>query len=203
MPRTPAPSRTGPVLAVPVLPGSAGPAAQPVAVGAVITAFPVDSGVQTRALPWTTGSSLATRWGSAAPVANPDQYTRRQGFALAGDSVALAMAIRVSGTRAGLAQVGIHLASLEATNADGAGLVLTREMVEDTLRNEGLTLQPVQRRRKKEGASCGNLVDLAKAWGKGASGLWWRWDSPMQQPNLSLTILCRRAEMAQVECQEG
>lgn len=224
MTRTTAPPRIGPVVAALVLLGTAGPllsaqqpragrpAGQPVALSAVITAFLVDSGVQTRGLPWTTGSSLPIRWESAAPVANPDQFERRQGLALVrngqftgtvGDTVALAMTIRLGGTQAGLARVGIHLASLEVTRAGGSGFFLTREMVENALRHEGLTLQPIKCSRDKEGASYGNLVDAVKAPGKGASGLWWMWDSPMQAPNLSLTILYRRAEMAQVECQEG
>ncbi|MGH7710783.1 MAG: hypothetical protein ACREOG_05840 [Gemmatimonadaceae bacterium] len=181
-----------------------------VKLSAVIAAFLADSGVRTRGLAWTTGNDLGIKWESAAPKANPDQGALQRGLALVrtgtftgtvGDSVALPMTITVSGTTIGLASVAIEIPSMEVTYSGGGGFFLTREMVETTLKNEGLTLQPLKCSREKEGASYGNLVDAVKAPGKTASGLWWFWQSPQQQSTLALTILYRRAEMAQVECQ--
>jgi hypothetical protein len=111
------------------------------------------------------------------------------------------MTISATGTNLGLASVGIRIPSLSVTDAGGRGFYLTREMVELALKNEGLSLQPLKCSREKEGASYGNLVDAVKAPAKTASGLWWLWDSPQQEPTLFLAILYRRADMAQVECQ--
>lgn len=181
-----------------------------VKLSAVIAAFLADSGVQTRGLPWTTGNDLAIKWQSATPIANPDQSARAKGLTQArigrfmgtvGDSVALPMDITAVGTTLGLANVWINISSLEVSLRGGAGFILHRGMVETALKNEGLTLQPIKCSRDKEGASYGNLIDAVKAPGKTASGLWWMWDSPAQRPTLSLTILYRRADMAQVECQ--
>ena len=181
-----------------------------VKLSAVIAAFLADSGVQTRGLPWTTGNALAIKWQSAAPVPNPDQNARAKGVTLArsgnfigtvGDSVALQMNITVVGTTLGLASVGIFIPSMEVKQSGGRGFFLHRAMVETALKNEGLSLQPIKCSRDKEGASYGNLIDAVKAPGKTASGLWWMWDSPEQQPTLSLMIMYRRADMAQVECQ--
>jgi hypothetical protein len=181
-----------------------------VKLSAVIAAFLADSGVRTRGLAWTTGNDLAIKWESAAPKANPDQSALRKGLALVrngtftgtlGDTVALPMTITVSGTTLGLARVDMTIPSMEVTYSGGRGFFLTREMVETALKNEGLTLQPLKCSRDKEGASFGNLVDAVKAPGKTASGLWWFWQSPQQESMLSLSILYRRADMAEVECQ--
>jgi len=188
---------------------SAQGAGEPIKLSAVLTAFLVDSGVRVRGLPWTTGSELRVEWESPGPVQNPDQWAAKQGRVVArngsftgtiGDSVALAMTINVSGIPAGLAQVAITIPSMEVTNPDGSGFIATREMVETALKNEGLQLQPLKCRRETEGASYGNLVDAVKAPGKTASGLAWHWEAPQQQLYLTLTILYRRADMAQIEC---
>ncbi|MGE0556547.1 MAG: hypothetical protein AB7R55_24235 [Gemmatimonadales bacterium] len=184
-------------------------AGEPIKLSAVLTAFLVDSGVRTRGLPWTTGSELPVQWESPGPVQNPDQWAAKQGRVVArngsftgtiGDSVALAMTINVSGIPAGLAQVAITIPSMEVTKPDGSGFFATREMVEAALKNEGLQLQPVKCKRETEGASFGNLVDALKAPGKTASGLAWHWEAPQQQLYVTLTILYRRADLAQVEC---
>ena len=181
-----------------------------VKLSAVIAAFLADSAVRTRGLPWTTGNDLAIKWQSATPIPNPDQSARAKGLTLArigsfigtvGDSVALPMDITVVGTTVGLANVGINIPSMEVKLSGGRGFFLHREMVETAFKNEGLTLQPLKCSRDKEGASYGNLVDAVKAPGKTSSGLWWMWQSPQQAPTLLLTILYRRVDMAQVECQ--
>ena len=184
----------------------------PVRLSTVIAAFLADSGVPTRGLPWTTGASLPITW--ATPNAEPatGEYARRKGWTLSwsgtftgtiGDTVVLPMTVQAYGGPQGLARAGFGIASLEVTNKGGGGFFATREMVETALRNEGLTFQPLRCSRDKEGASYGNLVDAVKAPGKTASGLWWMWQSPQQMMELSLTILYRRVDMAEVECQSG
>lgn len=187
-------------------------AQQKVKLSNVIAGFLADSGIRTRGLPWTTGAELPIRWESARPVPNPDQNARTKGITLirsgsftgtVGDTVALKMGIMLGGSAAGLAYVVVSMPSMEVTYANGSGFFLTREMVEKALRDEGVTLQPLKCSRDKEGASYGNLVDAVKVPGKTASGLWWYWDSPQQVYSLSLSILYRRTDMAQVECYSG
>jgi hypothetical protein len=118
-----------------------------------------------------------------------------------GDSVTLPMTISAVGTPLGLARVSINIASMLFEDNKGHGFFVTREMVDQALRNEGMMLTPLKCSRDKEGASYGNLIDAVKSPRKTASGLWWYWDSPKQEMTLTLTILYRKADMAQVECQ--
>ncbi len=188
------------------------PAATPVKLSAVLTAFLVDSGVRTTGLPWTTGSALPIRWTTPRPVPNTDPAAVKRGMTKTrdgkflgtlGDSIALGMYISVWGTDSGVTGVSVTLDSMLVELKDGSGFFLHREMLEVALRNEGLTFQPLKCKRETEGASYGNLIDAMKAPGKTASGLWWAWDSPQQQTTIVLTILYRRAEMNQVECHSG
>lgn len=195
-------------------PAAAGrrPAATPVKLSAVLTAFLVDSGVRTRGLPWTTGSGLPIRWETARPVRNPDSYSAKRGLTLmrtgkllasVGDSVVLPMSITILGADSGLARVTVGFDSMEVSTPGGGGFFLTREGIEAALTNDGLVFQPLKCSRATEGASYGNLVDAMKAPGKTASGLWWSWDAPQQQLRVMLTILYRRADMSEVECYQG
>ena len=177
----------------------------------LIAAFLVDSGTRVRGLPWTTGNDLAIKWETAGPVANKDQWTLKQGIThvrtgtfvgAAGDSVALPMTITVNGIAAGLSSVALTTQSMQM-DADGGGYLVNRELVERGLEKDGVTLQPLKCKRETEGASYGNLVDAVRVAGKTASGLWWHWESPQQAPYLVLTLLYRRADMAQVECSGG
>lgn len=188
------------------------PPMQKVPLSAVITAFLVDSGVRTRGLPWTTGEALPIRWATPRPVANTDPVASKQGATLSrtgsvlvtlGDSVALETTVLVTGSPQGLASVTFYPKTLQVTKPDGSGFFVHREMVEQALKNEGLTFQPVKCKRETEGASYGNLVDAVKAAGKTASGLWWMWDSPRDGPTLMMALLYRRADMNQVECFSG
>lgn len=188
------------------------PAATPVKLSAVLTAFLVDSGVRTRGLPWTTGSGLPIRWETARPVRNPDSYSAKRGLTLmrtgkllasVGDSVVLPMSITILGADSGLARVTVGFDSMEVSTPGGGGFFLTREGIEAALTNDGLVFQPLKCSRATEGASYGNLVDAMKAPGKTASGLWWSWDAPQQQLRVMLTILYRRADMSEVECYQG
>jgi len=178
----------------------------------IISAFLVDSGVLTRGLPWTTGNAVGVKWKTQVPVTNPSVPERQRGITLArtgnfsgtvGDTVVLPMEILAVGTSLGLARVSIVIPSMLYEDNRGHGFFVTREMVEQALKNEGMKLTPLKCSRDKEGASYGNLVDAVKSPGKTASGLWWYWDSPRQEMTLSLTLLYRKADMAQVECQTG
>jgi hypothetical protein len=180
--------------------------------GDLITDFLVDEGVRTRGLPCTTGSRLAVEWESDGPVANPDAYAQRQGRTLArsgsftgvlSDSVALTMTVELAGNDASLRRVTIHLPSMLFTRPDGSGFFVPNEMVLRSLTDQGLTLAPLKCDREAEGASYGNLVEAVRAPGKTASGLWWFWQSPQQEPTLTLTVLYRRADMDAVECSGG
>ncbi len=175
----------------------------------VIGTFLVDAGVRTRGLPWTTGSDLPVKWETPAAVVSTDPYALQRGMTRVrtgtfmgtiGDSVALSMALTLNGNDVGLQRVMIHVPSMEVTYTDGSGFIATREMIESSLRGEGMTLQPLKCSRETEGASYGNLIDAAVMPGKTASGLWWFWQSPMQMPEVTLTILYRRADMDEVEC---
>jgi len=182
---------------------------QPVKLATVIAAFLADSGVPTRGLPWTTGSALPVRWQTPGPVTNTDPNARQRGIthmragtflATMGDSVRLPMDIVVTGPANGISGVNMLLDSMLVDTGGGNGFFLTREMVEQALRNDGLTLTPRKCDRATEGASYGNLVDAVKAPGKMASGLWWFWQSVQQELQLSLSIIYRSVEMNQVEC---
>jgi len=182
---------------------------QPVKLATVIAAFLADSEVPTRGLPWTTGSALPVRWQTPGPVTNTDPNARQRGIthmragrflATMGDSVRLPMDIVVTGPANGISGVNMLLDSMLVDTGGGNGFFLTREMVEQALRNDGLTLTPRKCDRATEGASFGNLVDAVKAPGKTASGLWWFWQSVQQELQLSLSIIYRSVEMNQVEC---
>lgn len=183
-----------------------------VKLSAVLTAFLADSGVRTSGLPWTTGSDLPIRWQTPQPVTNPDPTSRQKGITLwrqgyfrgtLGDTVTLGMSISLTGSAAGLSGMAIGLDSMEVTYGNGSGFFVNREVIEESLKNDGLTLQPLKCSRAIEGASYGNLVDALKAPGKTASGLWWYWQSPQQQFSVLLTLLYRRGDMDQVECYSG
>lgn len=184
----------------------------PVRLTTVLATFLADSGVPTRALPWSIGDTLPIRWNTTAPVATDEQWLRNTGMThvregsflgLAGDSVALPMTIHLRGTTAGLGGVSIHIGNLLVEHPDGSGYFVTREMIEQALTNDGALLRPLKCSRDTEGASFGNLVDAFRVPGKTASGLWWFWQAPMQELQITLQLLYRRAEMAQVECFSG
>ncbi|HRP06969.1 MAG TPA: hypothetical protein PLL69_00645 [Gemmatimonadales bacterium] len=175
-----------------------------------IGTFLVDSGVRTTGLPWTTGADLPIRWESAGPVQNQDQWARGRGLTHTrtgsmrvslGDSVTLPVTVTLYGIAGGLARTMFRFESMLVEQPGGGGFFVTRHMVEEALRNDGMMLQPIKCSRDTEGASYGNLVDAAKVPGKTASGLWWFWQSVQQELEVSLTILYRRADLAEVECQ--
>ena len=187
-------------------------AQQPVRLSALISAFLVDSGVQTRGLPWTTGATLPIRWKTPGPVPTADRSNTRADRAMTrggtvrvvvDDSVALPVEVELYGAAGGLSAVSFNFTSLEVKKKDGSGFFTTREMIEAGLRHDGVALTPLKCKREVEGASYGNLVDAVKTPGKTASGLWWSWQSAQQELSVYLTLLYRRADMAQVECYSG
>jgi hypothetical protein len=113
------------------------------------------------------------------------------------------MHVLAIGPATGLAQVAFSFDSLMVESPGGGGFLVHREIVETALRNDGLVLQPIKCQRATEGASYGNLVDAAKMPGKTASGLWWFWQTAQQELQITLSLLYRRADMAQVECYGG
>lgn len=184
----------------------------PIKLSAVLTTFLVDSGVRTRALPWSTGSGLPIRWETTRPVRNPDSYGFTRGLVRMragnflgsiGDSVVLPIRLAVFGGDSGLVSVTLSIDSMLVATRDGGGFFLNREMIEAVLVNDGLVFKPLKCSRATEGASYGNLVDAIKAPGKTASGLWWSWEAPRQELRVALTILYRRADMNEVECYSG
>jgi hypothetical protein len=120
-----------------------------------------------------------------------------------GDSVTLPMDIVVTGTAAGIAGVNVIPRTLLVETGGGGGFFMTREMIEQALKNDGLMLTPRKCDRTKEGASYGNLVDAVRAPGKMASGLWWMWQTAQQELQVSMSLIYRSTEMNQVECAEG
>ena len=177
----------------------------------VISAFLADASVRTRGLSWTTGAELPVKWETPAEVA-ADPYSQQRGMTLVrtgqltttlGDTVALEMTLVLNGNDAGLQRVTMHFPTLLVSRPDSSGFWVHRGIVEQSLKDDGMTLQPLKCSRETEGASYGNLIDAIGAPGKTASGLWWFWQSPMQEPTLTLTILYRRADMNEIECYTG
>ncbi|MBL0178412.1 MAG: hypothetical protein IPP98_04705 [Gemmatimonadetes bacterium] len=104
-----------------------------VKLSAVLTAFLVDSGIRTTALPWATGSALPIRWATPAAVAVADAGLIKAGTTQAregrflgtlGDSVALWMQITLRGSAIGLTGMSIALDSMEVTGPRGQGRLL-------------------------------------------------------------------------------
>ncbi len=184
-------------------------AEQSVRLSKLLATFLADSGVRTQGLRWTTGNDLPIRWKTAAPVRNDNPAAVRAGSTLMrigtarvsiGDSATLPIDIVLYGAPVGLTRSSFYLSNMQVDLQTGGGFFMTREMVDENLRDEGITLQPLKCSREKEGASYGNLIDAMRAPGKTASGLCWTWDNPRDGPTLGLTLLYRRAEMSEVEC---
>jgi len=176
-------------------------AQQPVKLSAVVTAFLPDAGVQTRGLPWSTGDQLPVRWQSAKPVASAD-YLKQQGFTLSrtgnirvllDGGKAQAAILQVAGNQLGVQQVTVSWNVLSGP-FDGAAR---------SLEADGISLKPLKCRRETEGASFGNLVHIASAKGKTATGLWENWNCAHDGCWFALTILYRRSALAKIDCAGG
>ncbi|MEP7325268.1 MAG: hypothetical protein ABI836_04895 [Gemmatimonadota bacterium] len=176
----------------------------PARLSMVLTAFLADSGVATRGLPWTTGSALPVQWATRAPVA-AEAWARQKGFTMAragtvrikvGTHEPVEMALQLFGNNAGLQQVIISVNLQESDE-------LQHGEMRTALAAEGMTLTPLKCDEKKEGASYGNLVFVAKAPGKTPSGLHENWDCSMNGCGWSMTLLYRKADVAPIECYSG
>lgn len=172
-------------------------AQQPLRLSAVLTAFLTDSGVATRGLPWTTGSSLPVKWETPKPVAAP--YLKQDGFSLRRVGKCR---VNVDGRRPVEAsvdvlgnEVGIQRVSVSFDLAE-----LELELAERSLAADGIQLSPLKCSRKTEGASYGNLVYVIKAPGKTATGLWEFWDCSATHCGGGFSILYRKTDVSKVDC---
>lgn len=179
--------------------------ASPAELPSVIATFLADSGARTRGLPWSSGDQLPVHWATVRPAPNPDRFLQRQGLALVrrgsipvliGGKTADTMTLSLYGTAAGIQRVNLAL----AYNGDTSP-VNPRVRVATALERAGFRLTPLKCSDKTEGATFGNLVFVMKAPGKTASALWESWNCAADGDcGLELTILYRKAELAQVEC---
>lgn len=176
-------------------------AQQAVKLSALLTAFLPDEGVATRGLPWTTANNLPVRWETAKPVAAAD-YLKREGLTLSRAGKAriavegrapVAVTVEVHGNQIGIQRVSVSfdLAELDIERAE-------RSLVAD-----GIQLSPLKCSRKTEGVSFGNVVYLAKAPGKTATGLWESWNCSARECLGGFSTLYRNNEVAKIDCATG
>jgi hypothetical protein len=168
----------------------------------MLTAFLADSGVRTRGLAWTTGAKLPVKWATPKPVAS-EQWQRNEGFSLVrtgkvrsdlGNGSTSELELQLLGTDLGLQRVTVILNyPPEDEKPDPLG----------SLQADGITLTPLKCDPKTEGATYGNLVFVAKAPGKTASGLHENWNCGHDQCQWVLSILYRKADVTKVECSGG
>lgn len=189
------------VLAALALPLSAARAQEPVEVGALVTAFLADSGVATRGLTWTSGDGLAVQWQSAEPAASAP-YLQSEGLTLTRtgsaqvsiDTLMREATVSVHGIDAGIQRVEIVFYELDSW--------LTNPLA-TALPADGVALTPLKCDLASEPPSYGNVVWVAKAPGKTASGLWMGWNCAHDGCGISLTVLYRKADVDKVECVGG
>ncbi len=175
------------------------PKAKPVTttLPAVLTAFLADSGVPTRGLPWTTGSTLPIKWATPKPIApsytvGPNITLQHEGTATAqvSDTSTVTLYIFVFGNDVGIQRV---VASWDRA-------ILTGEQAEAQLAAAGWTLKPLKCARATEGYSYGNLLYAAKAPGKTSSGLHEGWNCAQEDCTIAMTIYYRKADVEQFDC---
>lgn len=182
-------------LAVPL---SSARSQEPVAIGAILTAFLADSGVATHGLPWTTGGELPIAWDTDQPVAAAS-YLQEQGITLtrsgratvAVDTLVREVTVSVNGNETGIQDVAVGFDELDSW--------LTAPL-EAALPADGVVLSPLKCSRETEPPSYGNVVWIAKVPGKTASGLWMSWNCAHDGCGIALTILYRKADVEPIEC---
>lgn len=163
----------------------------------LLGAFLADSGVATRGLPWTTGSTLPVKWNSPKPV--PSQYTmwpnvtvERTGTArmAASDTSTVEVQVFVLGNDAGIQRffVSWDMVQLPTLAADS---LLVRA---------GFTLTTTLCDRATEGYSYGNLLQVIKAPGKKAAGLHEQWNCAQEDCTAAFVLYYRKADAEKVEC---
>lgn len=161
--------------------------------------FLPDEGIATRGLPWTTANNLV-KWETAKPVAAAP-YLKSEGLTLHRSGKArvavegrgaVALSVEVAGNQVGIQRVNVSF--------DMAELDLDR--AERSLIAEG-QLSPLKCNRRTEGASFGNVVYVAKASGKTATGLWESWNCSATECFAAFSILYRKNEVAKINCAPG
>lgn len=163
----------------------------------LLSTFLADSGVATRGLPWTTGSTLPVKWNSTKPV--PSQYTmwpnvtvERTGTArmAASDTSTVDVQVFVLGNDAGIQRffVSWDMVQLPTLAADS---LLVRA---------GFTLTTTLCDRATEGYSYGNLLQVIKAPGKKAAGLHEQWNCAQEDCTAAFVLYYRKADAEKVEC---
>lgn len=187
-----------PILAFPLTQARA---QEPVDVGALVSAFQADSGVATRGLPWTTGGDLPIQWESAQPVASAP-YLQSEGLTqtrtghvqVAVDSLTREATVSVHGNENGIQRTEIVLQELDSWITGPLATAIP---------SAGVALTPLKCDLATEPASYGNVVWVAKAPGKTASGLWMGWNCAHDGCGIALTLLYRKADVDKVECVGG
>lgn len=163
----------------------------------ILATFLADSGVQTRGLPWTTGSALPVKWNSAKPV--PSQYSmypnvtiERTGTArmAASDTSTVEVQVFVLGNDAGIQRFFVSWDMVQLPTLQADSLLL----------RAGFTLTPTKCDRATEGYSFGNLLQVIKAPGKKAAGLQEEWNCAQEDCTAAFVIYYRKADAENVEC---
>jgi hypothetical protein len=187
-----------PILTLPFAPAQA---QEPVDVGALVTAFLADSGVATRGLPWMTGGDVPIEWESTQPVASAP-YRQNEGLTqtrtghleVAVDSLVREATVSVHGNQNGIQRTEIVLQELDSWITGPLATAIPAD---------GVALTPLKCDLATEPASYGNVVWVAKAPGKTASGLWMGWNCGHDGCGIVLTVLYRKADVDKVECVGG
>ncbi len=170
----------------------------PVTLSAVLTTFLADSGVRVRGLAWTTGDRMPIRWspgtpnsdgGMAAETRHDPEPDRQRPDSMGEDS--LAADVVALGTEGGIQQLQVWVRGLDSQR---------RHTILEEIRRAGIALQPLRCAMETEGESFGNVVYVAKAPGKTASGLHLSWNCAHDGCAIGASILYRRRDVSQVEC---
>ena len=74
------------------------------------------------------------------------------------------------------------------------------ERAERSLVADGIQLSPLKCNQKTEGTMFGNVVYVAKAPGKTATGLWESWNCSARECLGGFTTLYRKNEVAKIDC---
>jgi hypothetical protein len=164
---------------------------------AVLTTFLADSGVPTRGLPWTTGSTLPITWVTPKPVA--PGYTVGNNITLQHEGTASAQVSDTSTVKLYLFVFGNDV-GIQRVVASWDRAMLSGEQAEAQLTAAGWTLKPLKCARATEGYSYGNLLYAAKAPGKTGSGLHEGWNCAQEDCTVAMTIYYRKADVEQFDC---
>lgn len=177
---------------------------RPARLGTVLSAFLADSAARTLGLAWTSGSTLTVKWQSAKPVTNTDRYLSGKGMTLSRTGTILValdkedpieVTVQVLGSAGGIQRTNFWFSYHGDFDAD------PKDRVDRALAAEGFKLSALKCDRKTEGVMFGNVAYIAKAPRKTASALWESWNcTGAGECTLTLTLLYRKSDVAEVEC---